>query len=186
VRQQQNIEIAVLLALREEADEGGRTFTPEELAGRFRPPLTVIAAQNSLSHLNGLGLATWQLNDDQRASYLITREGARLVDKHFEHREDDETWLVKTGLGLDLDALMRSGAPELEKEPDLPSEAPSTVVVHNNYSPSQNQTVSQSNAAATDPSGRSAARAGWTNVWVAIVIGVIVIGVTLWVAGVFR
>jgi hypothetical protein len=58
-----------------------------------------------------------------------------------------------------------------------------TVPVHiiNTFAPANSQNLSVPSSDNAD--GRSAARAGWANVWIALAVGVAVILVTLWVAG---
>jgi hypothetical protein len=179
--------------LAEEAGLSGDRLSARIIAKRFRPPCGETQVRLALTHLSKLGLITSSFDNLLHAGFEISRSGLLKVEKEFDYLEvegnnefrlkSEEAIAVvdqKTGYKGSNDSTFvvqpTGGGAEAKPSASTP------FVIYNHVSPIFNNSAS---AAPAHESGvaRSGVRAGWLNLWVAVIFGLASLAVALWIAG---
>jgi hypothetical protein len=179
---QPKIELAVLYKLHQHAEAGGEPIPPVDVAGLFGIQISNRRIELALEELEQRGEV--QRGYDRmyldEGVWTISRVGLTRIDRalrvpvSFVARLNSETdaWLesdeAKSAVLKSLPKAVPSAAP-MPAATQLPS-----VTINNQMSPSQTVNVSQPSGA-PNPHAKSSATAGWTNVWIGVVTGLIAI-----------
>ena len=187
---QEHLETSILLMLVEEARVSNRRLKLPTIARQFVPNVGETQVKLGLDHLVKQGLASCSFDNPSSSGFQVTREGIVAVENNFDRIDDGENSSYRPKAPVfddqELSSLAAEGTYVFPAPPDTPalSEAPPAPVVINNY---VSPTFNNSNVSAGDPEAgrvaKSGARAGWANVWVAIIAAIGVILVTLWIDG---
>jgi hypothetical protein len=176
--------------LAEEARISDRRLRSSAIARKFVPNVGETQVKLALEHLVKQGLASSSFDDPSASGFQITRNGIISVENNFDRIDNgtNSSYRPKPPAfsNEEVDSLAAEGTYVFPAPPDEDASAdspPAPVIINNYVSP----TFSNSNVSAADPDAggvaKSGARAGWANVWVAIIAAIAVILVTLWVAG---
>jgi hypothetical protein len=172
----QALEEAVLLMLAEAAEDNISQLNPRDIAQRFRPPVPFRKVEIAADHLVELGYARAIEYEHATTDYRISQNGLKWVDENFDRTDngrDSTSWKRRPAIAESADRADPVTA--------------SGIHIHNTFAPTN--AFSPTNTVApgvADTSGRSAARAGWANVWVALGIGAILIVIGLWTGGALK
>jgi hypothetical protein len=187
---QEDVETSILLMLAEEARTSNRRLRSSAIAKKFVPNVGETQVKLALDHLVKQGLASSSFDNPSSSGFQITRNGIIAVENNFDRVDDGENSSYRPKppafSNEDLNSLAAEGTYVFPAPPDGPAaedSPPAPVIINNYVSP----TFSNSNVSTADPEAgrvaKSGARAGWANVWVAVIAAVAVILVTLWAAG---
>ena len=165
----ENFEESVLLMLAEAAEDSTSQLGLGDMAARMRPPAPFRRVEIVADHLVSIGHAKPIEYDHAMTDYRITQKGLKWVEKHFERQDDtfgNTTWrrLPDTETRVEDRRLTSEG-----------------VHIHNNFTPQNNfQPINNQNI----PSSRDVASMwGAWGTWLGVIVAVLAIFVTIYVAG---
>jgi len=191
---QEKLEHAVLYALCQPTVQNAPFLTPLVIQ-RYLGIDTEQQVRLALRHLEQCGLAREQSGPDQE-NWEVTREGVLRVEQHAAQKSSFVGRLVIHGPSwLKSDSALKAqlhstltpkSTPTAVSGPDNPQDDRLTVTISPTFTNSPTlgpSALVQPQNSHADEIARSGAQASWANVWVAIGVGVVVVLVSLWVAG---
>jgi hypothetical protein len=189
---QEELETSILLMLGEEARVSHARLTVDQIARKFISPIGKTQIQIALQHLTKLGLASSNFDNPRASGFQITRDGIVAIERDFDRIDEAEnsSYRPKTQAAFSDDQLAdlaEQGTYVFPVPPEPERTAhdtvPAPVIIHNHVNPVFNNSVSSPADPEANRNARSGAIAAWFNVWIALLIGVAVILVSLWIAG---
>ena len=194
---QEELETSILLMLGEEARASSRRLSAAHIARKFIPPVGETQIKISLAHLKNQGLVSSNFDNPKSLGYQVTRDGLLTIEGKFDRVEEGEnsSYRPKAESSFsagELEDLAAQGTYVFPVPPEgasaIRDSVPAPIIIHNHVNPVFNNT----NASTSVPSpndldasraARSGTRAGWANVWIALIVGVAGLLVALWIAG---